>query len=225
MRAVIQDVRYAARLLLRSPGFTLVAAFTLALGVGANTAIFSVVHGVLLKPLPYKDPDALLRIFEELPPDTPEFPVSPATFLEYRSQTRAFEAVAAFERADLQLGGERPEPLRGMRVTAGFFALLGYQPLVGREFTREDEAPNRSGVVILSHRSGRAGSDPILRLSARRFRSRAGCSKSPACCRRACSMWAGRIDRIHTASPWTSGGPGHCRRSRSGWIACSTTSA
>src|SRR5262245_43266456 len=118
MPVVIQDVRYAARLLLRSPGFTLVAPLTLARGVGANTAIFSVVHGVLLKPLPYNAPDALLRVFEELPPDTPEFPVSPATFLEYRAHTRTFEALAAFERADLQLGGERPEPLRGMRVTA-----------------------------------------------------------------------------------------------------------
>ena len=164
MSAVIQDVRYAARLLLRSPGFTLVAALTLALGVGANTAIFSVVHGVLLKPLPYKDPNALLRVFEELPPDTPEFPVSPATFLEYRTETRTFESLAAFERADLQLGGERPEPLRGMRVTAGFFGLLGYQPLVGREFTREDEVPNRSGVVILSHGlwTRRFGSDPSI---------------------------------------------------------------
>ena len=151
MRGFIQDIRYAVRLLLRSPGFTIVAALTLALGVGANTAIFSVVHGVLVKPLPYKDPDALLRVYEELPPDTPEFAVSPAMFLEYRANTRAFESLAAFERSDLQLGGERPERLRGMRVTAGFFALLGYEMLAGREFTRDDEAPGRQHVVILSH--------------------------------------------------------------------------
>ena len=110
LRTFLQDVRYAARLMRRSPAFTLVAVLTVALGVGANTAIFSVVHGVLLKPLPYTDPDALLRVFEELPPDTPEFPVSPATFLEYRAQARTFEALAAFERADLQLGGERSAP-------------------------------------------------------------------------------------------------------------------
>ena len=151
MRGFIQDIRYAVRLLLRSPGFTIVAALTLALGVGANAAIFSVVHGVLVKPLPYKDPDALLRVYEELPPDTPEFAVSPAMFLEYRANTRAFESLAAFERSDLQLGGERPERLRGMRVTAGFFALLGYEMLAGREFTRDDEAPGRQHVVILSH--------------------------------------------------------------------------
>src|SRR5262245_38092715 len=164
MRSVTQDIRYAARLLLRSPGFTIVAALTLALGVGANTAIFSVVHGVLVKPLPYKDPAALLRVYEELPPDTPEFPVSPGTFIDYRETTRTFESLAAYERSDLQLGGERPERLRGMRVTAGFFALLGYQMLIGREFTREDEAPGRQNVAILSHALWvrRFGSDPSI---------------------------------------------------------------
>src|SRR5688572_23665720 len=109
MRNSIQDVRYAARLLLRSPGFTCVAALTLALGIGVNTAIFSVVHAVLLKPLPYPQPDALVRVFEEAPPETPEFPASPGTFLDYRAQSRAFESLAAYERGDLQLGGERPE--------------------------------------------------------------------------------------------------------------------
>ena len=164
MRSLTQDIRYAARLLLRSPGFTIVAALTLALGVGANTAIFSVVHGVLVKPLPYKDPDALLRVYEELPPDTPEFPVSPGTFVDYRATSRTFESLAAYERSDLQLGGERPERLRGMRVTSGFFELLGYQTLVGREFTREDEAPGRQNVVILSHAlwARRFGSDPSI---------------------------------------------------------------
>lgn len=151
MRNSIQDVRYAMRLLRRSPGFTTVAALTLALGIGANTAIFSVVHGVLVKPLPYPDPGALIRVFEESPPDTPEFPVSPATFLEYRTHTRGFEALAAYERSDLQLGGERPEQLRGMRVTAGFFQLLGYRPQLGRDFTRDDEAAGRSDVAVLSH--------------------------------------------------------------------------
>jgi predicted permease len=151
MRSVFHDVRYAGRLLLRSPGFTIVAALTLALGIGANTAIFSVVHGVLLKPLPYPDPDRLIRVFEEAPPDVPEFPVSPGNFLDYRAQTRAFEALAAYERNDLQLGGDRPEQLRGMRVTSGFFRLLGYHPLLGREFTTDDERPDGVAVAILSH--------------------------------------------------------------------------
>jgi predicted permease len=151
MRNSIQDIRYAARLLARSPGFTLVAALTLALGIGANTAIFSVVHGVLLKPLPYPDPDRLIRLFEESPPDVPEFPVSPGNFVDFRAQSRAFESLAAYERSDLQIGGERPEQLRAMRVTAGFFRVLGYAPLFGREFTPEDETPERSPTAILSH--------------------------------------------------------------------------
>jgi predicted permease len=164
MRSAIQDVRYAVRLLVGSPGFTVIAALTLALGIGANTAIFSVVHGVLLKPLPYPEPDRLMRVFEESPPDVPEFPVSPGSFLELRSQTRAFEALAAYQRADLQLGGERPEQLRAMRVTAGFFRLLGFQPLFGRDVTRDDEAPGRSRVAILSHAlwTRRFGSDPSI---------------------------------------------------------------
>src|SRR5258705_11359623 len=151
MRSALYDVRYAIRLLVRSPGFTLVAALTLALGIGANTAIFSVVHGVLLKPLPYPEPDRLIRVFEEAQPDVPEFPVSPASFLEFRAQTRAFEAIAAYERSDLQLGGDRPEQLRAMRVTSGFFHLLGYQPQLGREFTTADERPAAPAVAILSH--------------------------------------------------------------------------
>ena len=150
MRNIAQDVRYAVRLLLRAPGFTVVAALTLGLGIGANTAIFSVVHGILLKPLPYAEPDRLVRAFEEAP-DTPEFPVSPGNFVDYRAQTQAFEGLAAYDRGDLQLGGDRPEQLRGMRVTSGFFKLLGYQPLLGREFTRDDERPSAVPVAILSH--------------------------------------------------------------------------
>jgi predicted permease len=164
MRNAIQDFRYAIRLLRRSPGFTAVAVTTLALGIGANTAIFSVVHAVLVKPLPYAEPDALLRVFEEAPPVTPEFPLSPATFLEYRGQNRTLEAIAAYERSDLQLGGERPEQLRGMRVTAGFFQLLGYRPQLGREFTRAEEEAGRGSVAVLSHSIWvrRFASDPAI---------------------------------------------------------------
>jgi predicted permease len=151
MRNLLQDLRYAARLLRRSPGFTAIAALTLALGIGANTAIFSVVEGVLLKPLPYPDPDRLIRVFEEASPDVPEFPVSPGNFVDYRGQNRAFEALAAYERNDLQLGGDRPEQLRAMRVTSGFFRLLGYQPLLGRDFTQDDERPDGRPVAILSY--------------------------------------------------------------------------
>jgi len=164
MQSALQDIRYATRMLVGSPGFTIVAALTLALGVGANTAIFSVVHGVLLKPLPYPEPDRLIRVFEESPPEVPEFPVSPGGFLELRRKTRAFALLAAYQRSDLQLGGERPEQLRGMRVTADYFQLLGFKPLFGRDITRDDETPGGSRVVILSHAlwTRRFGSDPSI---------------------------------------------------------------
>jgi predicted permease len=163
MRTAVQDLRYAVRLLRTGAGFTLVAALTLALGIGANTAIFSVIYGILLKPLPYADPDRLVRVFEEAP-TVPEFPVSPGNFTDYRRETRAFEMIAAYGRSDLQLGGERPEQLRGMRVTSGFFQLLGYRPILGREFVPEDESSGAGDVAILSHAiwTRRFGSDPSI---------------------------------------------------------------
>ena len=128
MRTLLNDIRYAIRLLRRSPGFAATAVGTLALAIGANAAIFSAVQGVLLAPLPYRDPGRLVRLFEENP-TTPHFPMAPADFRDYRAELTAFEGIAAYLRADLQLGDvERPEHLRGMQVTAGFFALLGHQP-------------------------------------------------------------------------------------------------
>jgi predicted permease len=163
MRNVGQDVLYAIRLLRHSPGFTCTAVLTLALGIGAVTAIFSIVDGVLMKPLPYAQPDSLVRVFEE-GPNAPEFPVSPATFLEFRSTSSAFAVLAAYERGDLQLGGERPEQLRGMRVSAGFFDLLGYRLSLGREFARSEEVAGQGNVVVLSHAiwKRRFGSDTAI---------------------------------------------------------------
>lgn len=119
------DLRYAFRLLRRSPGFATATILTLALSIGANAAIFSAVQGVLIAPLPYPEPDRLLRLFEEAP-DTPHFPMAPAGFRDYRAELQTFEGLAAYLRGDLQLGdAARPEQLRGMQVTAGFFKLLG----------------------------------------------------------------------------------------------------
>ena len=152
MRNSMQDVRYAIRLLFRAPGFTLVAALTLALGIGANTAIFSVVHGVLVKPLPYhrsRRAGPYLRGsaagYAGVPPVARDIHRIPTPV------TRASPRLPRYERNDLQLGGERPEQLRGMRVTAGFFQLLGYRPQLGREFTRADEAQGSGNVAIISH--------------------------------------------------------------------------
>lgn len=151
MHTILHDVRYAARLLRRSPGFAVTAILTLALAIGANTAIFSAVQGVLIAPLPYPDPDRLVRLFEETP-TTLHFPMAPADFRDYRDELQTFDGLAAYFRSDLQIGsGNSVEQLRGMQVTAGFFSLLGVPPVLGREFDRDDEIPANNGVVILSH--------------------------------------------------------------------------
>lgn len=181
MSVIIQtlrhDLRYALRLLRRSPGFATATVLTLALSIGANAAIFSAVQGVLIAPLPYPEPDRLVRLFEEAP-DTPHFPMAPGDFRDYRAELQTFEGLAAYLRGDLQLGdAARPEQLRGMQVSAGFFKLLGCQPLLGREFEPDDELQGRNDVVILSHSlwMRRFDGDPsvigrTVRFSARSFR-------------------------------------------------------
>jgi len=177
MTNLIHDVRYALRLFRRSPGFTVTAVMTLALAIGANTAIFSAVKGVLISPLPYPDPDRLVRLFEESD-RTPHFPMAPADFRDYRDELQSFSGIAAYFRRDLQIGeANHPEQLRGMQVTAGFFSVLGYQPAIGRDFEAGDEIAGNSDVVILSHAlwMRRFDSDPAMigrsiRLSGKSFR-------------------------------------------------------
>ena len=148
---MLQDVRYAFRLLRRSPGFAATAILTLALSIGANGAIFSAVQGILIAPLPYEDPDRLVRLFEESS-TTPHFPVAPADFRDYRAELATFDGLAAYMRGDLQIGDvQQPEQLHGMQVTSGFFRLLGYVPLLGREFESGDEIEGSNNVVILGH--------------------------------------------------------------------------
>src|SRR5262245_14351362 len=156
-----QDLRYGARMLVKNTGFTLVAALTLALGIGANTAIFSVVNGVLLRPLPYKDPQRLVIVFGTRP-QNPEFPVMPGDFIDLRSQNQSFEHVAAFCPQSLNLtGGGRPEVISAVNASANLFALLGVEVMHGRAFLPEEEQPGNHRVVILSHRlwQRRFGSD------------------------------------------------------------------
>src|SRR3954463_4694575 len=176
MLTMFNDVQYALRLLRRSPGFAATAILTLALAIGANTAIFSAVKGVLISPLPYPDPDRLVRLFEESA-RAPHFSFSPADFRDYRNELQSFAGLAAYLRADLQIGdANRPEQLRGMQVTAGFFGVLGYQPAIGRDFTQTDEIAGNSDVVILSRAlwMRRFGADPsvigrAIRLSGKSF--------------------------------------------------------
>ena len=162
MAGFLQDIRFGLRTLRKSPGFTVVAALTIALGIGANSAIFSVINGVLLKPLPYSQPDRLVRVFTSSQ-TFPEFPLSPADFLDYRDQNRVFQDLALFVRDDLQFSAnERPERLTGMRVSYGFFRLLGWNPILGRTFAASAELPGNEREVILSHGvwKSRFSSDP-----------------------------------------------------------------
>ncbi|HEU4390279.1 MAG TPA: ABC transporter permease, partial [Blastocatellia bacterium] len=164
MNRLVQDLRFGLRLLVKDAGFSVVAALTLAVGIGANTAISSVVYGVLVKPLPYREPDRLMRIFEHHP-RSPKFPISPANFLDYRRESQSFDAMALFARGDLQIGGgARPEHLAGMQVTSGFFSLLGWQPALGRDFLPEEELAGKHRVVILSNSfwQRQFGSDPDI---------------------------------------------------------------
>ena len=151
IQTLLHDVRYAIRLLQRSPGFAVTAILTLAVSIGANAAIFSAVQGVLIAPLPYADPDRLVRLFEESK-TTPHFPMAPGDFRDYRAELRTVDGIAAYFRGDLQLGDtQRPEHLRGMQVSAGFFTLLSAPPRLGRDFQLDDELEANSRVVILSH--------------------------------------------------------------------------
>jgi predicted permease len=162
---LIQDLRYALRMLVRNPGFTGVAVLTLGLGIGANTAIFSVINGVLLRPLPYAQPNRLFFVFESNPEaHFTTFPMSTGDFLDHRSQD-TLVSLAAYTRSDLQLAAnDRPERLIGMRVSAGFFHVLGFAPQIGREFIEREEMKGNDREVVLSHSlwERRFGADPQI---------------------------------------------------------------
>jgi putative ABC transport system permease protein len=161
--ALIADARYGLRALRRNPGFTAVAIVTLVLGVGANTAIFSVVDAVLVRPLPYRDPSRLVYISEFWPRERPVKTVPSPDFANWSEHDRLFEGLAAYGGgAELNLTsmGE-PERVQGARVTADFFTLLGVQPVLGRDFLSEEDRPGGRSVVLLSYElwQRRFGSD------------------------------------------------------------------
>ena len=150
---LLHDFRYAARLQRKNPGFTIVAVIALALGIGANTAIFSVVNTVLLRPLPYKDPERLVMVWEDAtkhgyPRDTP----AAANFVDWRDQNQVFESMAAIADTSFNLtGAGDPERLEGRRVSANMFPLLGVEPQIGRVFTAAEDQPGAQRVVLLSY--------------------------------------------------------------------------
>ena len=159
-----QDVRYALRKLGKSWGFTLVALVTLALGIGANTAVFSVVNAVLLRSLPFDEPDRLVRL-ESTKQGTPSA-VSVSDFLDWRAQSRSFEGMAAVTDNTLNLSGGSGEPMRlnGARVSASLFPLLRAHPIVGRTFAPEEDRAGAPRVVVLSEALWRSrfGGDPAV---------------------------------------------------------------
>jgi putative ABC transport system permease protein len=147
---VADDLRCASRLMLKSPGFSLVAIITLALGIGPNSAIFSVVNSVLLRPLPYKDPGRLVAVYCSAS-DTPHFGSSPPDFRTVRQQNRTFDSLSAFYTTAFSLAGDsQPERLLGLTVSVEYFKTFGVQPLMGRTFVPEDEQWGRHQVVALS---------------------------------------------------------------------------
>jgi putative ABC transport system permease protein len=164
MSTVVQDLRYAFRMLLRNPGVALIAVIALALGIGANTAIFSVVNSVLLRSLPYSDPDRLMMVKENKFPQFPEFSISPGNFLDWQKQNTSFETLAAVNSTSFNLvtNDAEPERLRGARVTAGLFEMLGVRPIQGRTFTDEEDQPGHENVAIISEGlwKRRFGNDP-----------------------------------------------------------------
>jgi putative ABC transport system permease protein len=153
METLLKDIRYGIRGLLKRPGFTVIALITLALGIGANTAIFSVVNAVLLRPLPFQKPEELVIVWEDatfagFPHNTP----APANYVDWKTQNQSFVDMAASHEDSFNLTGDgEPERVSAYSVTANFFPLLGVQPLLGRSFLEEEDRPGSHKVVILSY--------------------------------------------------------------------------
>ncbi|HEY6253191.1 MAG TPA: ABC transporter permease [Candidatus Angelobacter sp.] len=153
VETLLQDLRYGARMLRKNPGFAMVAIVTLALGIGANTAIFSVVNGVLLRPLPYKDPAQLMAVYSSAPAKgVVNYGTSPPDFRTLREQNRSFTSLSAFYGTSVNLTGlQEPERLAGRIVSAEYFSTLGVQPFLGRNFLPGEEKWDSHRVVIVSY--------------------------------------------------------------------------
>ncbi len=167
MSTLLQDLRYSFRTMAKSPGFSVIALATLTLGIGATTAIFSVVDAVLLRALPYRQPDRLVAVYEDagavgFPRNTP----APANYADWKRQKQIFQDVAALTERDYNLTGSEgePEKLGAAAITQNLFSVLGVNPALGRSFRREEDQPGRSRVVLISHAlwMRRFGGDPKL---------------------------------------------------------------
>jgi predicted permease len=150
MNVFLQDVRYALRMLAKAPGFLVIAILTLALGIGANSALFSVVNGVLLNPLPYPQPDRLVALYSRTPTFN-QSSISYPNFLDWQRYNRSLASIAAYRSENFNLtGAGEPVRVRGEMISADFFSILGVAPVIGRDFTAQDDRPGASPVIILS---------------------------------------------------------------------------
>jgi putative ABC transport system permease protein len=164
MGSLLQDIRYGIRTLAKNSGFTIVAVLTLALGIGANTAIFSVVNAVLLQRLPYQNPESLVQVWNTYLPAWPQLGLSPGDFQDWRQQTQDFFNMAAY--VDISQGfnltGEgQPERIKAAFATSNLFPMLGIHPIIGRAFTPDEDKPASAPVILLSYRlwQNKFGSD------------------------------------------------------------------
>ena len=166
MQTLLQDLRYGARMLWKNPGFTLIAVITLALGIGANTAIFSVIDALMLRPLPFKEPDKLFQVWEsnaKIGQD--EGDASYPNFADWRDRNQVFEQIAIYMDSTFNLtGAAEPELVQGAIVSTAFFPLLGVKPMLGRVLAPEEDYPNKVFSVVMSERLWRRrfNSDPQI---------------------------------------------------------------
>src|SRR5579871_1022650 len=146
-----RDLRYALRTLRQAPAFTAIAILTLALGIGATTAIFSVVYGVLLNPLPFKNPSALI-VLNETTPRVGTVSVSYPNFLDWRAQSRTFSEMAAVHDVAFHLSGvDQPENVEGQAVSSNYLSMLGVRPVIGRDFLPSEDKPGTAPVILLGY--------------------------------------------------------------------------
>src|SRR5262245_27188938 len=167
MQTLWQDLRYGVRMLLKKPGFSLIAVIMLALGIGANTAIFSVVHAALLRPLPYENPEQLVMIWERnLSRGLEQSQASPVTYCDWREQKHLFDKIAGwwYPQVNLTDTGSEPQRIRTVDVTDGFFDMLGVSPAVRRGIHPGEECPGGERLDVIRNEScsSRYNSDPNI---------------------------------------------------------------
>jgi putative ABC transport system permease protein len=165
MGTLIQDLRYALRMLRKSPGFTAVAVITLALGIGANTAVFSVVDAALLRPLHFENPASLVMVWTNPADSTLHDPVSPPDLFDWEEQNHCFSGMAAFAERPMNLtGAMQPEQVDVEQVSPNFFSVLGVDPMFGRGFSKEEDQPGKNNVTVLSYElwKSKFGGDPSI---------------------------------------------------------------